>query len=46
MEVDPEGKVTFLNRFGQDFFGYSEDEVRERYSVGTILPETDAKAYD
>jgi PAS domain S-box-containing protein len=36
-----DGRVLFLNEFGQRFFGYSEDELRGRHVVGTIVPEAD-----
>jgi two-component system, cell cycle sensor histidine kinase and response regulator CckA len=38
---DREGKITFLNKFGQDFFGYNAEEILGRNVVGTIVPETD-----
>lgn len=37
-----EGKVTFLNEFGQKFFGYTEDEIIGRHVVGTIVPESES----
>ena len=40
------GEVTFLNRFGQTFFGYSADEIMGRNVVGTIVPETDQAGHD
>lgn len=38
---DREGKITFLNKFGQTFFGYSAEEILGRDAIGTIVPETD-----
>ncbi|MFA6222928.1 MAG: PAS domain S-box protein [Desulfomonilaceae bacterium] len=38
---DREGKITFLNKFGQDFFGYNAEEILGRNVVDTIVPETD-----
>ncbi len=38
---DREGKITFLNKFGQDFFGYNAEEILGRNVVETIVPETD-----
>jgi PAS domain S-box-containing protein len=35
-----DGRVIFLNEFGQRFFGYTEAEIRGRHVVGTIVPET------
>jgi PAS domain S-box-containing protein len=36
-----DGRVIFLNEFGQRFFGYSEEEIRGRHVMGTIVPETE-----
>ncbi|GHC11706.1 PAS domain S-box protein [Thermomonas carbonis] len=41
-----EGRVLFLNEYGQRFFGFSEDEIRGRSVVGTIVPETDSEGRD
>lgn len=38
----PEGRVTFLNEFGQKFFGYSADEIVGRHVIGTITPEVES----
>ena len=35
-----DGRVIFLNEFGQRFFGYTEAEICGRHVVGTIVPET------
>lgn len=37
-----EGLITFMNEFGQKFFGYAEAEILGRYVVGTIVPETES----
>jgi PAS domain S-box-containing protein len=37
---DTSGRITFVNRFADQFFGYSGDEILGREIVGTILPET------
>ena len=34
-----DGRITFLNEFGQRFFGYKEAEIVGRQVVGTIVPE-------
>jgi PAS domain S-box-containing protein len=34
-----DGRIIFLNEFGQRFFGYAEDEIRGRHVIGTIVPE-------
>ena len=41
-QMDTQGKVTFFNRFAQEFFGYSEAEILGRSVVGTIAPATDS----
>lgn len=41
-----DGHVIFLNEFGQRFFGYTEDEIRGRHVIGTIVPELDAGGRD
>ena len=46
LQMDPEGKVTFFNRFAQEFFGYSEKEILGRSVVGTIMPATDQAGQD
>jgi PAS domain S-box-containing protein len=32
-----DGRVIFLNEFGQRFFGYSEDEILGQHVIGTIV---------
>lgn len=39
--MDKGGNIIFLNKFGQSFFGYDEDEILGRNVIGTIVPETD-----
>lgn len=41
-----EGKVTFLNEFGQRFFGYSAEEILGQHVVGTIVPLTETSGRD
>jgi PAS domain S-box-containing protein len=36
MELDTAGKITFMNRFALDFFGYQENEILGRNMIGTI----------
>jgi PAS domain S-box-containing protein len=40
------GDITFLNEFGQKFFGYQEDEILGRNVVGTITPEIESTGRD
>jgi PAS domain S-box-containing protein len=46
LEMDTQGILTFCNRFGQDFFGYSEDELIGHDVVGTIVPVKDDEGRD
>jgi PAS domain S-box-containing protein len=46
LEIDTRGDVTFLNRFAQNFFEYSESEILGRNVVGTIVPATDSNGMD
>jgi PAS domain S-box-containing protein len=39
-------EITFLNEYGQKFFGYEEEEILGRNVVGTIAPETESTGRD
>ncbi|MEN6645515.1 MAG: PAS domain S-box protein [Armatimonadia bacterium] len=39
LRLDRQGRMTFVNRFAQDFFGYTEEELVGRPIVGTIVPQ-------
>jgi len=41
-----QGYITFLNQFGQQFFGYSFDEIIGQHVIGTIVPVTDRAGHD
>lgn len=41
-----DGRITFLNEYGQRFFGYTEDEIYGQHVVGTIVPESDSQGRD
>lgn len=43
---DISGRVTFLNGFGQRFFGYSEEEILGKNIMGTIIPPTESTGRD
>ena len=43
---NPQGEITFLNEFGQKFFGYQEREIVGRNVVGTITPEVESTGRD
>jgi PAS domain S-box-containing protein len=38
LSLNREGKITFLNHYGQSFFGYSEMEVLGKPMLGTLTP--------
>lgn len=40
------GSVTFLNEFGQRFFGYAADEIVGQHVIGTIVPLTESSGRD
>ncbi|MBN2100246.1 MAG: PAS domain S-box protein [Dehalococcoidia bacterium] len=46
MELDTKGKITFFNRFAQEFFGFSEPDILGRPMVGTIAPPIDSEGKD
>ena len=41
-----DGRITFMNEFGLNFFGYSEKELIGRPLLGTIVPESDSTGRD
>ncbi|RME71001.1 MAG: PAS domain S-box protein, partial [Chloroflexi bacterium] len=41
LRLNPRGEVLFINRFAQEFFGYTEDEIVGKNVVGTIVPQND-----
>ncbi len=42
----PEGQITLLNEFGQQFFGYSSEEIVGRHVMDTIVPATESTGRD
>lgn len=46
LRMDVSGRVTYVNRFAQDFFGFSVEELVGRSVVGTIVPEVDRAGRD
>jgi PAS domain S-box-containing protein len=46
LSLNTEGKVTFLNRYGQHFFGYSSDEILGKPTLGTLTPLTGFQGRD
>jgi PAS domain S-box-containing protein len=43
---DAAGRITFLNEFGQRFFGYVQEEIVGRLVTETIVPPTDSGGRD
>ena len=46
MRMAPSGIITYLNKFGLEFFGYAQGELVGHNVVGRIVPETDAAGQD
>jgi len=46
LEWDTTGQIQFLNRFGQQFFGFKEAEIVGRNVMGTIVPEAETSGRD
>jgi PAS domain S-box-containing protein len=40
LEMDPQGGITFVNKYAREFFGYPEADILSRNVVGTIIPQT------
>jgi PAS domain S-box-containing protein len=38
LSLNTEGQITFLNRYGQRFFGYSSEEILGKPMLGTLTP--------
>jgi PAS domain S-box-containing protein len=43
---DTEGNITFLNDYGEKFFGFSKDELLGKNVVGTIVPRSESSGRD
>lgn len=46
VRFDISGRITFMNEYGQQFFGYSEEELLGKPLIGTILPPNDLSGND
>ncbi len=42
VKFDQDSRITFINIYAQDFFGFSEDEVIGESLIGTIVPEIES----
>ena len=40
LSLDPKGKITFLNHYGEDYFGYPTKEILVKPILGTLTPAT------
>jgi PAS domain S-box-containing protein len=40
------GKVTFINKYAQNFFGFSQDEILGQNIIGTIVPPSESTGRD
>lgn len=43
---DAEGRITFLNEYGQRFFGYTQEEIIGRHVIDTLVPDIDSEGRD
>jgi PAS domain S-box-containing protein len=46
MRRDTAGKIKFLNKFAEDFFGYRREEIIGLNVVGTIVSPVDSEGRD
>lgn len=44
--MDTSGKIIFINRFGQRFFGYYEQDILGKSVIGTIVSENNQSGED
>src|SRR3974390_3773719 len=46
LSLNTGGEITFLNRYGQRFFGYSNEEILGKPMLGTLTPLTGFQGRD
>ena len=46
LRMDNKGRITFLNEYAQNFFGYKASEIIGKSVIGTIVPEIDSAGID
>lgn len=46
LRMTPDGKVAFINAFGETFLGYSAGELLGKSIIGTIVPATETSGRD
>jgi PAS domain S-box-containing protein len=44
--MNPRGNIMFLNKFGQQFFGFRDTDLLGESVIGTIVPKTDSSGED
>ncbi len=46
LRLDPQGRITFINRFGADFLGYPPAQLLGRRLLGTLVPAAESGGRD
>lgn len=46
LRMDVDGRITFANKYAQQFFGYSEQELLGQSVIGTIVPTKESTGRD
>jgi PAS domain S-box-containing protein len=46
LKTDSQGNITFINKYGLEFFGYAQDELLGKNVLGTIVPDVDSEGRD
>lgn len=46
LRFDTQGRLSFVNAFAADYFGYEREEMIGRNIIGTIVPETETSGRD
>jgi PAS domain S-box-containing protein len=46
LRMDTQGRITFLNRFAQNFFGFRQKDIVGKSVIGTIVPVADSAGRD
>lgn len=46
LRLDPQGNITFFNKFAEELFGYKRHEIIGRSALGTIVPAVSSKGED
>ncbi len=46
LRLDRQGRITFVNDYAQNFFGYTREELLGRPALGTLVPPTESTGRD